>query len=82
MVALGFRFDCEGVIHDGVAHRADCPLVPATLPAGAVLVLTGGVYRSEWCPRVCACAPHFETLLGHEVELSHQRQDGPSNSGS
>ena len=44
-------------------------LVPATLPAGAVLVLTGGVYRAEWCPRVCGFAPPFETLLGHEVEL-------------
>ena len=77
MVALGFRFDCEGVIHDGVAHRTDCPLVPATLPVGAVLVSTGGVYRAEWCPRVCACAPPFETLLGHEVELSHPASGRP-----
>jgi hypothetical protein len=42
---LGFRFDVDAVIVDGVAHRGDCPLVPVLRRAGAVQRAAGEVYR-------------------------------------
>lgn len=65
---LGFRFDVDAVIVDGVAHRSDCALVAPLRPAGAVWLAAGEVYRSQRCPRECACAPAFETLLSYQLE--------------
>jgi hypothetical protein len=64
---LGFRFDVDAMIVDATAHRADCPLMPPTLPPDAVRVSAGEVYRSQRCPRECACAPPFETLLSYQL---------------
>jgi hypothetical protein len=69
VLPLGFRFDVDAVILAGVAHRADCGLLPVRLPAMMTTVATGGVYRSERCPRACPrCHPPFETLLSYELE--------------
>ena len=82
MAALGFRFDCDAVIRDGVAHRTYCPLVPAILPPSAMIVPAGGVYRSEWRPRPCTCAPPFETLLAHQVAVSGTSCHAPAKNGN
>ena len=69
MLPLGFRFDVDAVLLGGVAHRADCRLLPTPLPAEALSVAPGEVYSSERCPRECAvCRPAFETLLSFQVE--------------
>jgi hypothetical protein len=66
---LGFRFDAEALIVDGVAHRRDCEIRPANLPDDAVAVAAAGIYRSERCPRECPlCRPSFETLLSYQLE--------------
>ena len=36
MLPLGFRFDLDAIVLDGTAHRADCPLLPATMPPDAL----------------------------------------------
>ena len=69
MLPLGFRFDVNAVIVDGVAHRADCQELPGDLPPDAVGVAIGGIHQAERCPRECPrCHPPFETLLTHELE--------------
>jgi hypothetical protein len=68
MLPLGFRFDVDAIVLDGTAHRADCQLLPATLPADAVRLAACDTYRSERCPRECGCAPPFETLLSYKLE--------------
>ena len=68
MLPLGFRFDLDAVIVAGVAHRADCGLLPTWLSAPTIAVAAGGAYRSEGCPWVCpVCRPTFETLLSYEL---------------
>jgi hypothetical protein len=68
MEPLGFRFDVDALIINGTAHRTDCPFIPTSLPADAVRLAAGDVYRSQRCPRVCECAPPFETLLSYQLE--------------
>jgi hypothetical protein len=71
VLPLGFRFDVDAVIVEGVAHRADCDRVPRGLPNEAVSIPAAGVYRAEGCPRECpSCRPPFETLLTHQLERS------------
>jgi hypothetical protein len=71
MHPLGFHFDCDALILDGTAHQADCPLIPTPLPADAVRLAAGDVYRTQRCPRESSCAPPFETLIGFQLaELS------------
>jgi hypothetical protein len=55
---------------EGVAHRADCRLLPTPLPADALFVVSGKVHRSVRCPHECpVCRPAFETLLSFKLEL-------------
>ena len=70
MLPLGFRFDVDAVLLGGVAHRADCRLLPTPLPAHALSVASGdGVYRTEHCPQACpVCRPPFETLLSFQLK--------------
>jgi hypothetical protein len=42
VLPLGFRFDVDAVIVEGVAHRADCDRVPTGLPNEAVSVPAAG----------------------------------------
>ena len=71
MLPLGFRFDVDAVIVDGVAHRADCASLPGDLPPGAIPIPAGGVHQADWCPRECSrCGPPFATLLTHQLERS------------
>jgi hypothetical protein len=66
---LGFRFEVDAVLLDGIAHRPACRLVPALLPHDAMPIRAAGVYRSERCPRECPrCRPPFETLLSHQLD--------------
>jgi hypothetical protein len=69
VLPLGFRFDVDAVLIDGVAHRPDCDCLPRLLPADAVRVRAAGVHRGERCPRECPkCRPPFETMLSYELE--------------
>ena len=69
MIPLGFRFDVDVVIVEGVAHRPDCTGLRPALPDDAIPVPAAGVYRSERCPRACPmCRPPFETLLSYQLE--------------
>lgn len=69
VLPLGFRFDVDAILLGGVAHRTDCRLLATPLPADALSVAPGDVYRSERCPRECpVCHPAFETLLSSQVE--------------
>ena len=71
MIPLGFKFDVDAVLVDGVAHRKDCDRLPRTLPHDAVPVSAAGVHRAERCPRECPnCQPPFETMLSYQVEQS------------
>jgi hypothetical protein len=70
MRPLGFRFDADSVVLDGVAHTADCALLPAPLPPDAVRVEPGQPHFSERRPRECGCAPPFVTILGYELETA------------
>jgi hypothetical protein len=70
MRPLGFRFDVDAVIIDGTAHRTSCVLLTTVLAERAVRIQAGEVYASERCPRVCPCAPPFETLLGYQLRAS------------
>jgi hypothetical protein len=71
MLPLGFRFDVDAVIVDGVAHRTDCEWLPGELPPDAISVPAGGVHQADRCPRECSrCGPPFETLLTHQLERS------------
>jgi len=75
---LAFGLTAKGVIHDGVAHRTDCPLVPATLPVGAVLVSTGGVYRAGVVPtRLCLRAALRDVARARGGALGHRRPGRP-----
>jgi hypothetical protein len=68
---LGFRFDVEAVLLDGIAHREDCDRLPPVLSHEAVLIPAAGVYRAERCPRECPkCRPSFETMLSYQLERS------------
>ena len=69
MRQLGFRFDVDAVVIDGVAHREQCALVAIVPPVGTVRIAAGGVYLSERCPRTCRCSPLFETLLGYAIKM-------------
>ena len=69
MLPLGFRFDVDAVLADGVAHRGGCDQLPSPLPDGAVSVGAAGVHRADRCPRECPhCRPPFETLLSHQLQ--------------
>jgi hypothetical protein len=68
MLPLGFRFDEPAILLRGTVHRTDCPLLPDPLPPDAIRVSAGHVVRAQSCPRECACAPPFETLLTHQLE--------------
>ena len=71
MLPLGFRFEVDAVIVDGVAHRADSASLPGELPPGAISISAGGVHQADRCPRECSrCGPPFETLLTHQLERS------------
>jgi hypothetical protein len=71
MLPLGFRFDVDAVIVDGVAHRTDCEWLPGELPPDAISIPAGGVHQADRCPRECErCGPPFETLLTHQLERS------------
>ena len=72
MRSLGFRFDVDAVVIDGVAHREQSALVSIVPPVGIVRIAAGGVYLSERCPRTCRCSPLFETLLGYAIEMERQ----------
>ena len=68
---LGFRFDVDAVLLGGVAHRAECRLLPTLLPAVAISLAEGEVYSAERCPRECPdCRPPFETLLSYQLAFS------------
>jgi hypothetical protein len=69
MRPVGFRFDVEAVVIDGVAHREQCSLVSTVPPAGTVRITAGDVYLAERCPRTCRCSSPFETLLGDAIEM-------------
>jgi hypothetical protein len=69
MQPLGFRFDVDSLIIDGTAHRTGCRLIPTLLPADAVRLASGDVYRFQRCPRACDCAPAFETLLSYQLQV-------------
>jgi len=69
MRPLGFRFDVDAVVIDGVAHCEQCTLVPVVPSVGAVRIAAGDVYLAERCPRTCRCSPPFETLLGYAIEM-------------
>ena len=67
LTPLGFRFDVDTVLIGGVAHRSGCRTLPRSLPAAAITIATGEVYRAV--PGECrTCQPPFETLLGYELE--------------
>jgi hypothetical protein len=69
VLPLGFRFDVDAVLLRGLAHRADCRLLPTPLPAAALSVASGEAYSSERCPRECpVCRPAFETLLSFQMK--------------
>jgi hypothetical protein len=69
VLPLGFRFDVDAVIVEGVAHRVDCDRALRGLANEAIPVPAGGVHRAERCPRECAsCRPPFETLLTYQLE--------------
>jgi hypothetical protein len=68
MLPVGFRFDEDAILLDGTAHRTDCPLLPVPVPQHAVRLAAGEVVRSHRCPRECACAPPFATLLSFQVD--------------
>jgi hypothetical protein len=71
VLPLGFRFDVDAVIVEGVAHRAHCDCVPQELQDGAISIPATGVHRAERCPRECPrCRPQFETLLTYQLERS------------
>jgi hypothetical protein len=42
VLPLGFRFDVDAVIVDGVAHRTDCEWLPGELPPDAILISASG----------------------------------------
>jgi hypothetical protein len=68
---LGFRFDVDAVLVDGIAHREHCDRLPPVLSDEAVLVPAAGVFRAERCPRECpTCRPPFETMLGYQLDRS------------
>ena len=69
MIPLGFRFDVDAVVVEGVAHRPDCAGMRPVLPEEAIPVPAAGVYRSERCPRASPiCRRPFETLLSYQLE--------------
>jgi len=69
MLPLGFRFDVDAVLLRGVAHRADCRLLPTPLPADALSLALGELHRSARCPGECpVCHPAFQTLLSFQLE--------------
>jgi hypothetical protein len=71
VLPLGFRFDVDAVLVDGIAHREDCDRVRHALSHDAVSVPAAGVYRAERCPRECPhCRPPFETMLSYQLERS------------
>ena len=73
VLPLGFRFDVDAVIVDGVAHRADCRGAAARPAAGCGRCPRGGVHQAERCPRECpSCRPPFETLLTYQLERSRR----------
>ena len=69
VLPLGFPFDVDAVLLEGVAHRADRRLLQAPLPPGARSLGRSEVYCAERCPRECpVCRPAFETLLSFHLE--------------
>jgi hypothetical protein len=70
VLPLGFRFDEDAILLRGTAHRIDCPLLSDPLPGEAVRLAAGEVLRAQTCPRECACAAPFETLLSYQVEAA------------
>ena len=69
VLPLGFRFDVDAVLVEGVAHRSDCDYVHRTSADGAIHVSAGGVHMAERCPRECPrCRPEFATLLTHQLD--------------
>jgi hypothetical protein len=69
VLPLGFKFDVDAVLVDGVAHRRNCGRVTRPLPHDAVSVRAAGDYRAKRCPRECPyCRPPFETLLSYQLE--------------
>jgi hypothetical protein len=53
VLPLGFRFDVDAVVVEGVAHRSDCDRLCGSSADDATLIAVGGVLRAEWRPRVC-----------------------------
>jgi len=71
VLPLGFRFDVDAVLVDGVAHRRECDRLQRPLPNDAVSVRAAGVHRTARCPRECPdCRPPFETMLSYQLEHS------------
>jgi hypothetical protein len=69
MLPLGFKFEVDAVIIDGLAHRPGCQLLPPELPPDVVSIRAAGVHLAERCPRECpSCRPSFVTLLTHQVD--------------
>jgi hypothetical protein len=69
VLPLGFRFEVDAVLVDGVAHRSECDRLPRPLPDDAVPVHPAGVHRAERCPRECPkCRPPFEMILSYQLE--------------
>jgi hypothetical protein len=50
---LGFRFDVDAVLVDGIAHREDCDRLPPVIPHEAVSVPAAAVFQAERCPQEC-----------------------------
>ena len=69
VLPLGFRFDVDAVLVDGVAHRSDCDYIRRASAAEALHVSAGSVHRAHRCPRECPrCRPEFETVLTHQLD--------------
>jgi hypothetical protein len=65
---IGLPFDIDAVLIEETAHQTDCRFRPDVLPPDALLRTSVEVYLSERCPRECACAQPFDTLLGYQME--------------
>lgn len=55
---IGFGFDVDAVLLDGIAHREECDRLPPVLSNEAISLPAAGVYRAGRCPRGCPkCGP-------------------------
>ena len=80
VLPLGFRFDVDAVLVDGVAHRRDCERLSDPRPERALSVPAAGIYVAERCPRACGrCRPGFETLLRYQFDATGGDRHGLIN---